>query len=148
MQLDKKRLSRLPPTAAACAASSTFTIKCEETGMEYLVDTGAARSLVPKSLLRGPHKISKETMRAANGSSIATYGLRNLPVHRAGTRYTWKFLVADVFMPIIGADFLSFYNLSVNVRDKTLYQPPQHLRASKVNTLPCSDLIVMCSVIL
>ena len=35
-------------------------------------------------------------------------------------RYAWKFIVADVFMPIIGADFLYYYSLAVDVRHRIL----------------------------
>ena len=45
-------------------------------------------------------------MQAANGSPIPTYGNKEMPMNYGPKRYAWKFIVADVFMPIIGADFL------------------------------------------
>jgi hypothetical protein len=32
--------------------------------------------------------------------------------------FTWRFIIADVTQPIIGADFLSHYGLFVNLRKK------------------------------
>ena len=120
MFLVKKLVERLPHPVAACPSNNTFTLQDSETGIEYLVDTGASRSLIPKQLVRGPHQRSAHTMRAANGSSISTYGTKESPLNYKGHRYTWKFLVADVFMPILGADFLTFYSLAVDVRNRRL----------------------------
>ncbi|GBP35667.1 hypothetical protein EVAR_74992_1 [Eumeta japonica] len=41
----------------------------------------------------------------------------NLSLRRA---YSWRFVVADVTKPIIGADFLQFYNLMVDIRNRRL----------------------------
>lgn len=58
---------------------------------------------------------------AANGTPIATYGpiVHNLNL---GLRrmFQWKFIIADVDRPIIGVDFLSFFGLLVDVRNKRL----------------------------
>ncbi|WP_221936052.1 hypothetical protein, partial [Klebsiella pneumoniae] len=54
---------------------------------------------------------------AANGSTIATFGTTtitpNLGLRRA---FTWKFIIADVTKPIIGADFLAHYGLLVDLK--------------------------------
>lgn len=34
--------------------------------------------------------------------------------------FTWRFFVADVTKPIIGADFLAFYKLLVDVKNRSL----------------------------
>lgn len=58
---------------------------------------------------------------AANGTIIPTYGYIHL-LFNLGLRrdFRWKFIVADVPKPIIGADFLSFYNLLVDCRNGKL----------------------------
>ena len=46
-------------------------------------------------------------MYAANGFTINTYGVRTFELDLGLRRaFMWKFVVADVAKPIIGADFL------------------------------------------
>ena len=55
------------------------------------------------------HRLNKShaTLRAANNSFIDTYGFKQLVLHFEVTSpLTWKFQVADVNQPIIGAAFL------------------------------------------
>ena len=91
-----------------------------ETKIDYLIDSGAARSLIPRRYVKGSHKRAAFTMQAANGSPIPTYGKKQFPLNYGPNRYTWNFIVADVFMPIIGADFLYYYSLAVDVRHRCL----------------------------
>lgn len=58
----------------------------------------------------------------ANNVPITTYGKR-LFVLDLGLRrsFKWTFCVADVLTPIIGADFLYNFNLSVNLRRRRLH---------------------------
>lgn len=58
---------------------------------------------------------------AANGTIIPTYGWMDLHLNLGLRRmFRWRFVVADVSKPIIGVDFLSFYNLLVDVRHQRL----------------------------
>ena len=110
----------LPHPVSACPSTTTFTLTDPETKIEYLIDSGAARSLIPRRYVNGSHKRATFTMQAANGSPIPTYGKKELPLNYGPKRYIWKFVVADVFMPIIGADFLYYYSLAVDVRHRCL----------------------------
>ncbi|XP_057330856.1 uncharacterized protein LOC130671153 [Microplitis mediator] len=58
---------------------------------------------------------------AANGTIIETYGL-SLQTVNLGLRrdFTWNFIVADVTKPILGADFLSHFDLLVDLKRKCL----------------------------
>ena len=116
----KKLVSMLPHPVAACPSTTTFTLQDPETKIEYLIDTGAARSLIPRRLVGGRLRKSAFVMKAANGSYIGTYGIKEYPINYNTNRYSWKFLIADVFMPIIGADFLSYFSLAVDVRNRRL----------------------------
>ena len=60
-------------------------------------------------------------MRAANGSGIATFGRTQVSIEADGQRYLWPFLIADVCLPILRADFLKHYDLLVDVRRQKLY---------------------------
>ena len=121
----EERIGWLTHPVAACPSTTTFCLKDPETKVTYLIDTGASRSLIPKSSVRGPFQKSSLIMKAANGSAIHTYGRRELPLNYNEKRYTWNFIVADVFMPIIGADLLYFYSLAVDVRNKRLIPTSQ-----------------------
>lgn len=58
---------------------------------------------------------------AANGTGIATYGWVQLELNLGLRRvFNWRFVVADVSKPIIGVDFLSFFNLLVDCRQHRL----------------------------
>ena len=73
----------------------------------YLIDTGAAVSVLPKSCANGISDADSLPLVAANNSTIHTYGNCKRVVDVGLKReYPWMFIVADVQQPIIGADFL------------------------------------------
>jgi len=86
-----------------------------------LIDTGSDVSVCPPRKHRRPKKEEAYKLYAANGSTIATYGTvtiqPNLGLRRA---FPWRFIVADVLQPIIGADFLAHYHLLPDMRKKKL----------------------------
>ena len=85
----------------------------------FLVDTGAEVSLVPPTrpdLTKAPSM----NLVAANGSAIKSYGTRLLELQINHNKYTWRFQVADVHKPIIGADFLRSHSLLVDLTNKKL----------------------------
>ena len=87
----------------------------------YLIDTGAAVSVLPKSCANGISGTDSLPLVAANNSTINTYGNCKCVVDVGLKReYPWTFIVADVQQPIIGADFLIHYNLLVDLRSRCL----------------------------
>ena len=90
--------------------------------LSFLVDTGAAVSVLPKSACRNdkPYQ-SNRPLQAVNHSSIQIYGeksvLLDLGLRRA---FHWVFIVAAVSFPFLGADFLHRFNLSVDLRHRRL----------------------------
>ena len=73
---------------------------------KYSIDTGAAVSVLPKSCA---NRISDaDCLPLVAAKRVVEVGLKR--------DYTWKFIVADVQQPIIGADFLIHYSLLVNLR--------------------------------
>ena len=87
---------------------------------QFLVDTGADLSVLPplKSDNKSPSGLQ---LTAANGSVIQTYGQRLLTLDFGLRRpFSWKFVVADVSKPIIGADLLFHYNLMPDLRNSRL----------------------------
>lgn len=70
-------------------------------------------------------------MYAANGSPITTYGNHRLNVDIGLRRpLQWEFIIADVNGPIIGADFLSHYDLLIDLKRNRLIDNVTHLTSS------------------
>lgn len=106
-----------------CPSSSTgrLFVTDRSSKMQFLVDTGSDLCVFPRSALRERRSKTDYSLCAANGSSIATYGYVTLDLDFTLRRtFTWRFVVADVTKPIIGVDFLNFYNLVVDCRNKRL----------------------------
>jgi len=85
-----------------------------------------------KIYLWGPwHKPDYE-LSAANGTIIKTYDNELLTLNFGlQCDFTWKFVVADVSKPIIGADFLPFYGLLVDLRNNQLIDQITNMRATR-----------------
>lgn len=105
----------------SCPSSRRLFVYDRTNKTQFLIDTGADLCVFPRTYLSGNKKKSAYQLFAANGSTIATYGLINLTLNLGLRRaFTWKFVIADVAKPIIGVDFLSFYNLLVDIRNSRL----------------------------
>ncbi|CAK9821233.1 hypothetical protein ANTPLA_LOCUS11223 [Anthophora plagiata] len=88
---------------------------------QFLVDTGADLCVFPRKLIRGPCISSEFQLSAANGTPITTYGTKTITLNLGLRRdFTWRFIVAEVSRPIIGADFLAHFGLLVDVRTQRL----------------------------
>ena len=100
--------------------SRLFYVTDPITGTRFLVDTGADVSVLPPA--RADRKtISPLTLQAVNTSSIATFGERSMTIDIGLRRvYRWIFIIADIPTPILGADFLASFGLTVDVRQRTL----------------------------
>ena len=97
-------------------AGRLFYVTDTVTGARFLIDTGAAISVIPPSRTERKN-LSSFALRAANGTPIRTFGQRSLTL-RIGLRriFPWIFVIADVSQPIIGADFLRHFGLLVDLR--------------------------------
>jgi len=88
-------------------------------------------------MVRGPRQKSAYELSAANGTTIFTYGTEiltlNLGLRRA---FVWRFIIADVSGPIIGADFLAYYGLLVDLKNSRLVDQVTSARCIRCNT-PC-----------
>ena len=62
-------------------------------------------------------------LEAANGSTIHTYGDKVMTLSINGRKYVFKFIVADVTQPLLGADFLCSNTLMVDVKGQRLVDP-------------------------
>ena len=90
-------------------------------GVKFLVDSGSAISLLPRSYAQQKANSHELRLTAANGSNIATFGERVLTVDLGLRRaFSWAFVVADVRSAILGTDFLTYYDLIVDLKRRAL----------------------------
>ena len=107
---------------SAHATGNSFLLKLFDKNSKgyFLVDTGTEISVHPANRVDRLNK-SRVKLRAANNSFINTYGFKQLVLYFELPRpLTWKFQVADVNQPIIGADFLLQHKLLVDLAQKRL----------------------------
>ena len=87
----------------------------------YLIDTGAAVSVLPTSCANRTSDAACLPLVAAKNTTINTYGNCGRVVDVGLKRdYAWTFIVADVKQPIIGADFPIHYSLLVDLKSRCL----------------------------
>ncbi|GBP78249.1 hypothetical protein EVAR_66280_1 [Eumeta japonica] len=91
------------------------------TKMQFLVDTGSEIYILPRSAVQQQRTKTTYHLSAANRTTINTYGYINQELDLSLRQdYPWRFVVADVTKPIIEADFLQFYNLMVDIRNRRI----------------------------
>ncbi len=101
--------------------------------LTFLVDTGAAVSVVPPSAIDRKHRQLNFNLQAANGSSISTYGRKSLTLDLGLRRsLPWVFVIADVDKPLLGADFLHHFQQTVDLNNKKLVDNTTQLTISGV----------------
>ncbi|XP_068209121.1 uncharacterized protein [Palaemon carinicauda] len=66
-------------------------------------------------------------MVAAKECAIPMYGYENLILSFGNGKFNWKILVADVILPIIDVDFLSYFHLLVDVVHRPLVNADSYL---------------------
>ena len=92
--------------------------------LNFLIDTGADISIIPRDTFSDFRKDTDVTLTAVNGSPIATYGKKLLKVNlRLRRDFPFVFTVAKVDRPIIGADFLSHFGLTVDLKSRRIIDP-------------------------
>ena len=95
----------------------------------FLVDTGAERSVLPHQTTRpphGPHLVS------TGGTVISAWGTQRSTVDFGGRQFTFPFVLATVPHPILVADFLAHHRLLVDLHNH------QVLQSSTLEPLPTS----------
>ena len=91
--------------------------------------------MVPPSRTERKHQQDSLGLQAVNGTPIAIFGTRSLTLNLGLRRtFRWVFTVADVKIPILGADFLQHYGLLVNLRQYHLLDTLMHLNVQGIIT--------------
>ncbi len=80
-------------------------------GVKFLINTEVAFSVMPFS---SPSSPTGPVLKGPNGLNIPCWGKVTLQLQLSGKNFKWIFLKAAVDFAILGIDFLSAYNLSVD----------------------------------
>ena len=125
--LNQRKVATLAPaesnetTVPKLSPSRLLHVADKRNKCRYLIDTGAAVSVLPRSCANGTVDADSLPLVAANNYTITTYGSSKRIVDAGLKReYSWTFIVADVKQPILGADFLIHYNLLVDLSGRCL----------------------------
>ena len=141
MFMVKKLVDEPLHSTMAPRCNKIFFLKDRSFGIRFLVDTGAARSLLPATRWKAlGSKLDPIQLTAANGTPIPVYGNKHLKITINGRSYGWTFVVADVTLPLLGADFLAHYQLLVDVAGCRLVDAAS-LAATPMTAIP-SDFVV------
>ncbi|XP_026476414.1 uncharacterized protein LOC113382069 [Ctenocephalides felis] len=106
--------SRTPSRGSVCY----YHYRYGEKATKY---SGSVISILPAQKFANGHSKEELVLFAANSSRISTYGKRTLELDLSLRRsFSWQFVVADVATAIIGADFLSNYNLLIDLKGRRL----------------------------
>ena len=108
--------------AHVCTTSSGLLLVTDRISkLRYLVETGSDLSVFPRRLLPERRVRIDYSLYAANGTTIPTYGWVSRSLNLGQRRdFTWRFILAELQLPIIGIDFLSHFNLLVDCRNNRL----------------------------
>ena len=92
-------------------------------------------SVVPPLGTERSHQQGNFSLKAVNGSQIATFGARSLTLNLGLRRtFRWVFIIADVKQSILGADFLHHFGLLVDIRHGTLSDPSTQLCVNGISS--------------
>ena len=128
LHLVGKRAGRSHLVATATGLNDSLLFAWDSrSGRRFLVDTGAEVSVLPATGLDTRIGQPGPPLKAANGSSITTYGVRPTKLRFASREYDWKFIIADVARPLLGADFLRANSLLVDLKSKRLVDAGTYL---------------------
>lgn len=120
-EVGKLKGQSLMATDDCPSSSGRLFVTDRSTNTQFLIDTGSDLCVYPRSALRDRRAKTDFELCAANGTTIDTFGFIHLNLNLGLRRnFQWRFIVADVTKPIIGVDFLCFYNLVVDCRNQRL----------------------------
>ena len=78
-----------------------------KSGCKILIDSGAAISCWPKSMVKNPIWDPGKNLVAMNGSQIKTFGERTIQIQLGTVTFAHNFVISEVDSPVLGFDFMS-----------------------------------------
>ena len=92
---------------------------CRRLKRPLLVDSGADVSVFPATSVQKKFP-APQTLQAANGTAISTFGIKAVSLALPGLSVSHDFLLADVKKPILGSDFFRANNLLIDISGQCL----------------------------
>ena len=92
-----------------------------DSGLKFLVDTGASRSIIPhhsSTPPTGPYLITAE------GQPIPAWGTRQQTLHIGSFHFSFSFVLAAVAFPILGYNFLATHSLLLDLAQPAIIHRP------------------------
>ncbi|XP_068208696.1 uncharacterized protein [Palaemon carinicauda] len=129
LSVAKKCVSKPSLGLLASPVTNILYLHDAGTGVQFLVETGACHFLLPKPGFKTRCSLTNSAyipLVSANGSAIASNCYETLILSFRSTKYIWNFLVADVPIPILDADFLSHFHLLVDVLHQWIVNTDLH----------------------
>lgn len=121
LRLGKPQKQFVEATDNCQGITSRLFITDRKSKIQYLIDTGSDLCVLPRRFLQRYKEPSDYKLTAANGSIIETYGTMTMQLNLGLRRdFNWRFVIANVDKPIIGADFMAHYGLLVDCKNKRL----------------------------
>ena len=102
-----------------------FYIKCKTTKIQFLIDPGATMSLIPRKCVPKDtilYSYKGPSLTNVNGKKISVHGVVDLIIDvNLHKKYKVRFLVADIFTPLLGVDFFNKHKIDISTwRQKLL----------------------------
>ena len=141
---DKKKGQTIEPVNSNYTQDGkrTLSVWDRKTGITYLVDSGAEVSCIPATRQDRQNLPTTDPLIAANGSSISTFGKKELTIHLGDSSYNWPFHIANVDHPLLGADFLVANNLAIDLKNRRLIDLATY-SIVPANTSNISDILAV-----
>lgn len=100
--------------------------------IQFLIDSGSDVSIIPMHLIT-TKKLDFAPLFAANGSKIQTFGSKLIQLNlNLNKKFLWTFILADVDTPIIGNDFLDYFGLIIDIKNKLLIDPETNMESKGI----------------
>ena len=110
--------------------------------MDFLIDTGAAISILPAKFINGitvsPSAVALAT---ANGQPISVIGESELEIAIPNLRrtFTWNFVIAETTHALLGIDFLNHFDISINCKKKFIVDNTTNVKLNVSSSLECNN---------
>ena len=129
-----------PGRLNAVAAGLLIHVTDQLSSRRFLIDTGAAFSIIPYS---SASPTSGPQLSGPSGKQIRCWGETAVDLQLSGQSFSWKFLRAAVSFPIIGVDFLRAHGLLVDpVNNRLVSAAGLALQGQAVESTPSASVIV------
>nr|CDS31664.1 gag pol polyprotein [Hymenolepis microstoma] len=98
-----------------------LNLRDRNSNIEFVVDTGSGHSIIPPQCIDMTAIEPILLWNMPKGRDINVYGYKSLIVDFGmEITFSWNFIIADVVQPLIGVDFLNYYDLQVDIKNKKL----------------------------